>query len=86
MEQGIGTAAERLLAAILPHVTFEGWSDAAFRAAASDAGIAPELARAVCPRGAIDLAVAFHRQGDRAMEDALAAEDLAATGWRGRCD
>lgn len=84
MEQGIGTAAERLLAAILPHVTFEGWSDAAFRAAASDAGIAPELARAVCPRGAIDLAVAFHRQGDRAMEDALAAEDLAALRFRDR--
>ena len=57
MEKGIGTAAGRLLAAILPHVTFDGWSEAAFRAAASETGIAPELARAICPRGALDLAV-----------------------------
>jgi len=84
MEQGIGTAAGRLLAAILPHVTFDGWSVAAFRAAAADAGMSPELARAVCPRGALDLAVAFHRQGDRAMEAALAAEDLSALRFRDR--
>jgi ubiquinone biosynthesis protein COQ9 len=84
MDKGIGTAAGRLLAAILPHVTFDGWSEAAFRAAASETGIAPELARAICPRGALDLAVAFHRQGDREMEAALAGEDLSALRFRDR--
>jgi len=84
MEQGTGTAAERLLDAALPHVAFDGWSEATFRAAAADAGLSPELARAVCPRGALDLAVAFHRNGDRAMEAALAAEDLSALRFRDR--
>ena len=46
-----------LLAAITPHVPFDGWSEAAFRAAIADSGIDPGLARGVCPRGAVDLAL-----------------------------
>jgi ubiquinone biosynthesis protein COQ9 len=84
MEQDMATAAARLLEAALPHVTFDGWSEATFRAAAADTGLSPELARAACPRGALDLAVAFHRRGDRAMEAALAATDLSALRFRDR--
>ncbi len=84
MEQDMGTVAERLLDAALQHVTFDGWSEATFRAAAEEAGIAPDLARVACPRGALDLAVAFHRRGDRALEAALAGEDLAALRFRDR--
>jgi ubiquinone biosynthesis protein COQ9 len=84
MEQRIGTAADRLLEAALPHVAFDGWSEAAFRAAAADAGLSPDLARALCPRGAVDLVVAFHRRGDRAMAAALGVEDLTGLRFRER--
>lgn len=67
---------EALLDAALPHVAFEGWSPATFRAACRDAEIGQGAARAACPRGATDLAVAFHRRGDRRMEAALRAEPL----------
>lgn len=68
----------RLLEAAKPHVPFDGWSEAAFRAAMHDTGIDEGLARATCPRGALDLALAFHEAGDRAMLDRLAAEDSGA--------
>jgi ubiquinone biosynthesis protein COQ9 len=55
------TLTDRLLDAALPHVPFDGWSEATFRAAVADTGVDPALARAACPRGALDLAVAFHR-------------------------
>lgn len=73
-----------LLAAALPHVAFDGWSDAAFAAGARDAGIDPGLARAVCPRGALDLALAYHAAGDAAMVARLAAADLAGLRFRDR--
>lgn len=65
-----------LLDAALPHVAFEGWSPATFRAARREAGIGEAAARAACPRGAVDLAVAFHERGDRAMEERLRAEPM----------
>lgn len=58
---------ERLLNAALEHVPFDGWSDATFRAAIADCAVAPALARALYPRGAVDLALAFHARGDAAM-------------------
>lgn len=71
-----------LLAAITPHVPFDGWSDPAFAAAVADLGLDPALARLVCPRGALDLAVAYHRAGDAAMEAALAEADLEGMKFR----
>ena len=78
------TAAARLLEAALPHVPFDGWSETTLRAAIADSGVAEGLARALFPRGGIDLAVAFHRQGDARMVAALAASDLAAMRFRDR--
>ena len=66
------TDIDRLLDAALDHVPFDGWSDATFTAAARDAGIDPALARVLCPRGAVDLAVAYHRRGDAAMVAGIA--------------
>jgi len=71
-----------LLAAMLPHVAFEGWSDSSFAAAASDVKLSIEDARALCPRGAIDLAVAFHRDGDAAMVERLGSADLSEMRFR----
>ncbi|MGI9395211.1 MAG: COQ9 family protein [Boseongicola sp.] len=73
---------DRLLAAMLPHVAFDGWSDASFAAAADDAKVSMEDARAIAPRGAIDLAIAFHREGDAAMVERLASADLSDMRFR----
>jgi len=66
-----------LVAAALAHVVFDGWSEVTFKAAIDDSGIDPALARGLCPRGAIDLAVAFHLQGDMDMANRIAAEDMS---------
>ena len=68
---------DALLDAILPHVAFDGWSDASFKAAVQDAGIDPVVAHAVCPRGAVDLAVAYHKRGDQLMLERYAQTDLS---------
>lgn len=68
----------RLLEAAKMNVPFDGWSEATFRAAIQATGIAPALARAVFPRGGIDLALAWHEQGDREMERRLEETDLGA--------
>ncbi len=66
------TAAERVLDAALPHVAFDGWSETTFRAAITESGVAGALAHALFPRGGIDLALAYHRRGDRTMAGILA--------------
>lgn len=74
----------RLLDAILPHVVFDGWSEAAFRAAAAECGMDLALARAHAPRGALDLAADYHRRGDRRMTAALDQENLGGLRFRDR--
>ena len=73
-----------ILQAALAHVPFDGWSEATLRAAAADSGVPLALARALFPRGGLDLALDYHRAGDRAMAEALAAEDLSALRFRDR--
>ncbi|MHA6264633.1 COQ9 family protein [Arenibacterium sp. CAU 1754] len=73
---------DTLLDAALPHVPFDGWSEATFSAAVSDAGLDPALARAACPRGAVDLAVAYHARGDAAMLARIETEDLSNLRFR----
>jgi len=74
----------RLLTAALAHVPFDGWSDVTLRAAAAETGLAEGIARAIFPRGGVDLALAYHAAGDEAMVEALAATDLAALRFRDR--
>ncbi len=73
-----------LLDAILPHVAFDGWSPTAFAAAVREVDIAPALADALCPRGAVDLALAFHERGDAQMVATLQASDLGQMRFRDR--
>lgn len=75
---------EALLDAILPHVAFDGWSHAAFRAAITESGVSAPVAHMLCPRGAVDLALAWHERGDRLMLERLAATDLGAMRIRDR--
>lgn len=72
----------QLLDAILTHVPFDGWSEDSFRAAIADCDLNEGLARAICPRGAVDLAMAFHARGDAAMLDRLKSEDLSGLKFR----
>lgn len=73
---------QQLLDAILPHVAFDGWSPEAFEAAVSDCDVSPAAAKLACPRGAVDLAIAFHEAGDAAMVAALADADLSDMRFR----
>ncbi len=77
-------ALDRLIDAALPHVAFDGWSDTTWRAALAESGVDPALAATLAPKGAVDLAVAAHRRGDRRMAGALAARDLSALKFRQR--
>jgi ubiquinone biosynthesis protein COQ9 len=73
-----------LLDAALPHVAFDGWTEATFNAALADSGIDRAVACAICPRGAVDLAVAYHHRGDAQMLAALKATDLSEMRFRDR--
>ncbi|MBC7131495.1 MAG: COQ9 family protein [Roseovarius sp.] len=74
----------RLIEAAAPHVPFDGWSEATLLLAAEQTGTPPALVAAVFPRGAVDLALAWHEAGDAAMVAALAAADLGAMRFRDR--
>jgi ubiquinone biosynthesis protein COQ9 len=76
------SAKEQLLDAALLHVPFDGWSEAMFRAAVEDSGVEPHIAKSVCPRGAVDLALAFHARGDAAMVARLKSEDMSEMRFR----
>ncbi|MBC7164724.1 MAG: COQ9 family protein [Roseovarius sp.] len=74
----------RLLAAARSHVPFDGWSEAALRQAAAELDVDPALVAAVLPRGAVDLALAWHEEGDAAMLARLSRADLGAMRFRDR--
>jgi ubiquinone biosynthesis protein COQ9 len=75
---------ERILDAALTHVPFDGWSETTFRAAVAGSGVADGLARALFPRGGVDLALAYHARGDAGMVTRLQAMDLGALRYRDR--
>lgn len=75
---------QALLDAALDHVPFDGWSHETFQAAVRDADIDPTVARATCPRGAVDLAVAFHLRGDAQMVADLQDADLQSMKYSDR--
>ncbi len=83
-ENTMDRAKTLILQAALAHVAFDGWSEATFQAAVADSEQDPGLARALYPRGGIDLAVAYHRAGDAAMLAALVARDLTQMRFRDR--
>ena len=68
---------DKLLDAALPHVAFDGWSPASFAAAVADLDLDQTDAKRLAPRGAIDLAVAYHRRADVLMVAKMATADLS---------
>lgn len=83
-DNSMDTAKAAVLQAALAHVPFDGWSQTTLTAAIADSGTAPGLALALFPRGAVDLALAYHLSGDRVMTDRLAAADLTTLRYRDR--
>lgn len=80
MTQGSDTVVEarkRLLQAALPHVVFDGWTDRTLKEAATDSGVDSDLICLAYPRGGVDLALAFHFDGDARLAADLAATDLS---------
>ena len=80
----LAQARAAVVEAALPHVAFDGWSNEVLEAAIAESGADHGLARLAFPRGAVDLALAFHRQIDARLEAELAASDLASMRIRDR--
>ncbi|MBU2868121.1 COQ9 family protein [Pacificibacter marinus] len=68
---------EKLVQAAIPHVVFDGWGPETFQAAVTDSGVPAQMARVAAPRGSVDLAAAYHKGGDRAMQTAAQAADMS---------
>lgn len=75
---------QSLLDHILPEVPYDGWSQKAFDIAVTRAGLDWAEARHLCPRGAVDLAVAYHQAGDAAMVATLESANLSDLRFRDR--
>lgn len=75
---------QRILAALLPNVPFDGWTDTALQQAARDAGLDAGLVARAFPGGAIEAVEFWIGATDRAMIEALDAEDLAVLKVRDR--
>ena len=67
---------DRLLPAVLKHVPFDGWSQAALDAAAKDLGLDPEAAHSAFPGGPIALIEYHAAHADRTLDEALKAAAL----------
>ncbi|HHS94478.1 MAG TPA: COQ9 family protein [Rhodobacterales bacterium] len=78
------TRKDELVDAALTHALFDGFSPAAIEAARADLGMSAAEARALLPKGAVDLALAYHRRGDEQMVELLRAEDLSQMRFRDR--
>lgn len=74
---------DRILAAALPNIPFDGWTEAMLAQAVIDSGVNPHEARLAVPKP-IDLAIALHRQGDRELAAAMAAAPLGEMRIRDR--
>ncbi|MDO7660630.1 MAG: COQ9 family protein [Paracoccaceae bacterium] len=82
LQNTVEKAKSALLAAALPHVPFDGWSQSTLNAAIDDSGIDRGLAQALFARGGIDMALVFHQQGDALMISAFAEANLTGLRYR----
>ncbi|MHA3915476.1 COQ9 family protein [Halovulum sp. GXIMD14793] len=68
--------ADALIDAALPLVAFDGFTLQTLMQAADTIGMAQADARALMPRGGVDLALAFHRRADQQLAAWLETADL----------
>jgi ubiquinone biosynthesis protein COQ9 len=74
----------KVIAAALPHVAFDGWTDRTLAEAVEDAGVEPGLSRLAFPRGGVDLAIAWHNAKDAELAERLRSADLLGLRFRDR--
>ena len=81
-EDHLAAARQAVVAAALPHVAFDGWTDRTLAHAVEDAGVDPGLSRLAFPRGGVDLALAYpHGQGRRSSPGAWRRPSCSACGF-----
>lgn len=61
----------RLIAAMIPHVAFDGWTETSVAAGAADAGIDPDIAHLVFPGGPAQMVDAYTAFANARMTAAL---------------
>ena len=83
-ENTMEDAKSRLLQAALPHVPFDGWSEATLTAAATESAIRPRWPAPSFPAAASTWRWPTTARGDDQMRDAIAATDLGALRFRDR--
>lgn len=74
----------RLLAAVLNHVAFDGWSAAAMQAAGNDTGLPADRVLNAFPGGAREALIFWHEVADQNMVAAMAAPEIASLRMRER--
>lgn len=75
---------DRVVAAILPHVAFDGWTSAALRRGLNDAGMGGADSDALFPGGAAAVIAAYSAWADRKMVAAAEEEGFAGLTLRSR--
>lgn len=75
---------ERLLEAVLNHVPFDGWSEAALQAAGRDVGLPADRVLNAFPGGAREALTLWHETTDQAVVAAMAAPEIASLRVRER--
>jgi ubiquinone biosynthesis protein COQ9 len=80
----IAATRRKVIAAALPHVAFDGWSDRTLAYAVEDAGVDAGLSRLAFPHGGVDLALAWHNAKDAELAEELGRADLLGLRFRDR--
>ena len=75
---------QELLGIALTAIPVEGWNQSTFDWAVKQLNIDHITAKMTCPRGCMDLAVEFHRQGNLEMISTLENEDMTNLKFRDR--
>lgn len=74
---------DKWLEALLPHVTFDGWTRQSAELAAEEAGISKEEQALAAPGGVLDLINHFFDNAENAVTTGLKSADLSSLGVRG---
>jgi ubiquinone biosynthesis protein COQ9 len=80
----IAATRRKVIAAALPHVAFDGWSNRTLAYAVEDAGVDAGLSRLAFPHGGVDLALAWHNAKDAELAEELGRADLLGLRFRDR--
>lgn len=67
---------EKLTKAVLKSVIFDGWSNQLLNSACIELGLDYNIVETLFPRGIIDIAVDYHKNGDEKMIDSLKSKDF----------